>query len=391
MAAGKRAHRRTLTTAVVAALGALSLGFTTAPAQEAQQQASSGWIVVLHDGELSTATDSARTVRGHGARIETTYRTALNGYAVQATSTQAAKLAADPAVRAVVPDTQVRAHAVQDNAPWHLDRLDDGNGPSDGSYEYPDSAGEGVTAYVLDTGVRITHQEFGGRASYGYDAVGDGDQAPDDNGHGTHVAGIIAGEEYGVAKKAEVKAVRVLDGNGAGTVSDVIEGIDWVTANAQKPAVAVMSLGGSANQALDEAVRNSIASGVTYSVAAGGSAADAGNFSPARVEEALTVSSTGTDDNRAGFANYGSVVDLFAPGVDITAAWNTSDTALNTLSGTSSSAAIVAGLVAVELGETGDNAPAAVAEALKSYAAKDAVGSPGTGTPNLLAQVRPVG
>ena len=390
MAAEKRARGRgTATTAVLAALGVLSLGFTAGtPGGESAE--SSGYIVLLNGGSVSTAAHSAQAVESYGAEIETTYRTALNGYAVSATSAQAARLAADPAVRKVVADTRVEANAVQQDPPWYLDRLDDGAGPTDGKYEYPDSAGEGVTAYVLDTGVRITHEEFGGRASYGYDATEDGDQAPDENGHGTHVAGVIAGEKYGVAKKAEVKAVRVLDGNGSGTVSDVIEGIEWVTENAQKPAVAAMSLGGPANEALDEAVRNSIASGVTYSVAAGGSAADAGDFSPARVQEALTVSSSTPDDGRANFANYGPAVDLFAPGTDITAAWNTSDTALNTLSGTSSSAAIVAGLVAIELGEEGDSDPATVAQALRSYAVEGVIGEPGSGSPNLLAQVRPV-
>lgn len=390
MAAGKRARRRgTATTAVLAALGVLSLGFTTgAPGSEGT--GSSGYIVLLNDSSVSTAANTAQQVESYGAEIERTYRTAVNGYAVKATSAQAATLAADPTVRKVVADTEVEANAVQQDPPWHLDRLDDGDGIGDDTYEYPDSAGEGVTAYVLDTGVRITHEEFGGRAAYGYDATEGGDEAPDENGHGTHVAGIIAGEKYGVAKKADVVAVRVLDGNGSGTVSGVIDGIEWVTENAQKPAVAAMSLGGSANEALDEAVRRSIESGVTYSVAAGGSAADAGDFSPARVEEALTVSSTTIDDSRATFANYGSAVDLFAPGTDITAAWNTSDTALNTLSGTSSSAAIVAGLAAIELGEEGDSDPAAVATALRSYAVEGAVSDPGGGSPNLLAQVRPV-
>lgn len=389
MSARKRSHRRTTTTAALAALGVLSLGFTTAPT-DARSSHTSGYIVMLHDSSPSTAANSAQRVESYGATVHTTYRTVLNGYAVDATSRQAARLASDPTVAKVVPDTAVEAYAVQSDPSWHLDRLDDGDGPSDSAYEYPDSAGEGVTAYVLDTGVRITHQEFGGRAGYGYDAIDNDTEAPDDNGHGTHVAGIIAGAEHGVAKKAEVVAVRVLDAHGSGTVSDVIEGIDWVTENAAKPAVVAMSLGGGANQALDQAVRNSIASGLTYSVPAGGEAADAGNFSPARVAEALTVSSTDTQDGRASFANYGSVIDLFAPGVNITAAWNTSDSALATLSGTSTSAAIVAGLVAVELGEESDSTPAEVADALRSYAVEDQVGSPGNGSPNYLAQVRPV-
>lgn len=379
------ARKRTVTTAALAALATLTLGFS-APGDQSED----GYIVLLHDSSVSTAANSLQTVESYGAEVTITYRSALNGYAVQATSQQASALAGDASVRKVVPDGEVRALAVQEDPPWHLDRLDQPDQPMNDGYEYPDSAGEGVTAYVLDTGVRITHEEFGGRASYGINTTDDSDEAPDGNGHGTHLAGVIAGAEYGVAKKADVVAVKVLGDDGSGTISGVIAGIDWVTQNADGPSVANLSLGGDANEALDEAVQRSIDSGIPYSVAAGASASDASQFSPARVEEAVTVSSTDLDDSRASFSNYGSVVDTHAPGVDVTAAWNTSDTALETLSGTSVSAALVAGAIAVELGENPDSDPSQVDEALNSYAAKDVVGDPGSGTPNVLLQVRPV-
>jgi len=256
------------------------------------------------------------------------------------------------------------------------------------SFSYPDSAGAGVTAYVIDTGIRITHQDFGGRASYGYDFVDGDSTAQDGNGHGTHVAGTIVGTADGVAKKASVVAVRVLDDSGTGTASGVIAGIDWVTAHATRPAVANMSLGGGgADAEIDTAVRNSIASGITYTVAAGNDNADAAESSPGRVTQALTVGASTATDARAAYSDFGPVIDLFAPGSEITSDWATSDAATTTLSGTSMAAPHVAGTAALYLaGHTGAT-PAQVATALTAAASRGKLSNVGAGSPNLLVRV----
>ncbi|CAM5295815.1 hypothetical protein SHIRM173S_09639 [Streptomyces hirsutus] len=208
--------------------------------------------------------------------------------------------------------------ATQANPPsWGLDRIDQANLPLNSSYTYPDSAGQGVTAYIIDTGVHISHSDFGGRASHGYDAVDNDNVAQDGNGHGTHVAGTVAGTAYGVAKKADIVGVRVLNNAGSGTTAGVVAGIDWVARNAVKPAVANMSLGGGADSVLDAAVRNAINAGITFVVAAGNESTNASTKSPARVTEAITVGATTSTDARASYSNYGSVVDIFAPGSSI--------------------------------------------------------------------------
>lgn len=277
----------------------------------------------------------------------------------------------------------------QSSAPWGLDRVDQTSLPLSGTYTYPDTAGSGVTAYVIDTGVRITHSQISGRASYGYDAVDGDSTAQDGNGHGTHVATTIAGSTYGVAKKAKIVAVRVLDNSGSGTTAGVIAGIDWVTDNHSGPSVANMSLGGGASTSLDNAVASSIASGVTYAVAAGNNSASASSYSPARVGAAITVGATTSTDAKASYSNYGSVLDLFAPGSSITAGWNTSDTATNTISGTSMATPHVAGAAAVYLAGHTSATPAQVATALVNGATTGKVTSPGTGSPNRLLKIVP--
>ncbi|MFI6104463.1 S8 family peptidase [Streptomyces sp. NPDC051310] len=397
-----RTPRRRLATASAIAVAALALGTlsalpaTAAPAPEgviqyagAPNAVAGSYIVTLDEAAADAESKAGKAIAAkYGAKIEKTYTAALNGYAVELSEAQAKKLAADPAVDSVVQNRVFTISGTQPSPPsWGLDRIDQRALPLNQSYTYPEPAGDGVTAYIIDTGVRITHSDFGGRASYGYDAVDNDNTAQDGNGHGTHVAGTVAGNAYGVAKKARIVGVRVLNNSGSGTTAQVVAGIDWVTRNAVKPAVANMSLGGGADTALDNAVRNSIAAGVTYAIAAGNDGRDASSTSPARVTEALTVGSTTSSDARSSFSNYGSVVDIFAPGSSITSAWNTGDSATNTISGTSMAAPHVAGAAALYLANNRTATPSQVASALTSAATTGVVGNPGTGSPNRLLYV----
>ncbi|MEV7531546.1 S8 family peptidase [Streptomyces hydrogenans] len=405
MALPNRTARRILI-ASAATVAALATGLAVAPAQAAPAPAEGvvvaagspdavdgSYLVTLKPG-AGFAAGSAKgrgLIAGYGGKVGKTFGAALNGYAVTLDAAAARRLAADPAVATVEQNQIVRADATQTNAPWGLDRIDQASLPLSGTFTYPDSAGAGVTAYVIDTGVRISHGELAGRAVNGYDAVEGDTVAQDGNGHGTHVATTIAGSTYGVAKAAKVVAVRVLDANGSGTTAGVVAGIDWVTSHhtAGAPAVANLSLGGGASTTLDNAVKRSIADGVTYAVAAGNSGVNARNSSPARVTEALTVGATGNTDAKAGWSNYGAVLDLFAPGVSITAGWHTSDTATNTISGTSMAAPHVAGAAAVYLAGHTSATPAQVATALVNGATPDKVTTPGTGSPNRLLRLVP--
>ncbi|SCE24972.1 S8 family peptidase [Streptomyces sp. OspMP-M43] len=349
------------------------------------------YIVTLKEtaGLRASAAQGKKLIAGYGGRIERTYTSALNGYAAELSSTGAKRLAADPAVASVEQNQKVHATATQTNAPWGLDRIDQPNLPLNGTFTYPDSAGANTTVYVLDTGVRITHQDIAGRASNGYDFVDNDSVAQDGNGHGTHVATTAAGTVYGVAKKAKIVAVRVLNNSGSGTTAGVIAGVDWITANHVASSVANVSLGGGPSTALDNAVRQSIASGVTYSIAAGNSNAPASGFSPARVETALTVGATTRTDARATYSNHGPLVDLFAPGSDITAGWATSDTATYTGNGTSFAAPHVAGAAAVYLTNHPGSSPAAVGTALVNGATSNVLTGVGTGSPNKLLRLIP--
>ncbi|WP_200303628.1 S8 family peptidase [Streptomyces adelaidensis] len=393
----KKIRVAAVTTVATAALlgGLTALPAHAAPAEGRVLAADSptaikgSYIVTLKKGAGLKAASSAGKdlVEEYGGTVRKTFKSALNGYSADLSATEAKRLAADPSVASVEQNQVFTSTATQTSAPWGLDRSDQASLPLSGTYTYPDSAGSGVTAYVIDTGVRITHSQISGRATNGYDAVDGDNVAQDGNGHGTHVATTIAGSTYGIAKSAKIVAVRVLNNAGSGTTAGVVAGIDWVTANHSGPSVANMSLGGGASTALDTAVANSIASGVTYAVAAGNSSANASSYSPARVASAITVGATTSTDARASYSNYGSVLDIFAPGSSITAGWYTSDTATNTISGTSMATPHVAGAAAVYLAGHTSATPAQVATALTGGAVTGKVTSPGTGSPNRLLQI----
>ncbi|MGW0122098.1 S8 family peptidase [Streptomyces sp. NPDC003327] len=406
MALPKNSTARLVVTASAATAAALLGTFAALPAQAAPAPAEGtvlaagaadavpgSYIVTLKQdaGFKAGSAQGRKLIAGYGGTVGKTFGSALNGYTATLDATQARRLAADPAVASVEQNRIVRADATQTNAPWGLDRIDQASLPLSGTYTYPDSAGSGVTAYVIDTGVRVSHAQLAGRAVNGYDAVEGDSVAQDGNGHGTHVATTIAGSTYGVAKSAKIVAVRVLDNNGSGTTAGVIAGIDWVTSHhtAGTPAVANLSLGGGASTTLDNAVKRSIADGVTYAVAAGNSGVNASSSSPARVAEAITVGATNSSDAKASWSNYGSVLDIFAPGVSITAGWHTNDTATNTISGTSMATPHVAGAAAVYLAGHPSATPAQVATALVNGSTPNKVTSPGSGSPNRLLRLVP--
>lgn len=346
------------------------------------------YIVQFRDGVDPRAEAAAAKARGVGVGRVLTH--VFPGMITQLNDAQRTALARNPRVVVIEEDQVVTADTTQTEATWGLDRIDQRKLPLSGSYSY-DSSGVGVQAYVIDTGVRADHEEFGGRVAGGYDFVDDDTDASDCNGHGTHVAGTIGGATYGVAKEVTIVPVRVLDCAGSGTTSGVIAGLDWVKEVHVNGELAVgnMSLGGHKSKTLDTAVKSVIADGVTMAVAAGNSNQLACNFSPAGVPEALTVAASTSTDARASYSNYGSCVDLFAPGSSITSAWYTSTTATNTISGTSMATPHVAGVATRILEKNPGMTPAEVAATIKGTATKKVVESAGRGTPNRLLYIDP--
>ncbi|WP_406220518.1 S8 family serine peptidase [Streptomyces decoyicus] len=398
--AHKRSSKKRLVTAISAAVAATGIAAVTAvtagasPAAEGKiygaeaKGAVNGSYIVMLKKSVRTA-ESGDLASKYGGKVKRSFSSAIDGFSATGLSAEEARqLAADPSVDKVVQNKKFHINEAQDNPPsWGLDRIDQADTKGDKKYNYPDAAGEGVTAYVIDTGIHISHKDFGGRASYGFNAIDKSDKAEDDNGHGTHVAGTIGGTKHGVAKKAKVVAVKVLDGEGSGTTEQVVAGLDWVTKNHKGPSVANMSLGGGVDEALDTAVKKAIDSGVTFGVAAGNESSDAGQSSPARVKEAITVASSTKDDEQSDFSNFGTAVDLYAPGSDITSDWNSGDDATKTISGTSMATPHVVGAAAVYLAGHKDAKPADVEKALTAGATADKISNPSEGTPNKLLKV----
>ena len=327
-----------------------------------------------------------------GGRIDREYSSVFSGFAIYLPVAAAEALARNPKVQSIERDSEVTMFGFQSPAPsWGLDRIDQRSLPLSGSFLYSESGkGEGVRAYIVDTGVLSTHAEFTGRIVSGYSAIGAINETEDCNGHGTHVAGTVAGTTYGVAKNATIVPVRVLDCAGSGTISGVIAGLDFVARDhTSGPAVVNMSLGGGVSSTLDTAVVAVINDGVSVVVAAGNSKRDACRFSPARVPAAVTVGATTSTDSRASYSNIGKCLDLFAPGSAIKSAWYNSTTAINTISGTSMASPHVAGVAAVLLSRTPSLTPAQISGLITSTATPGKVTSAGKGSPNLLLYSAP--
>jgi subtilisin family serine protease len=319
--------------------------------------------------------------RRQGGRVGQTWSVSLSGFELKGNLRTARKIAADPRVKYVEQNHVVRTAATQDNPPsFGLDRIDQRELPVDDTFTTA-ATGNGVQAWIIDSGIRVTHQDFGGRAKFVFNAIDDIDT--DCNGHGTHVAGTVGGKAFGVAKNVKLFAVKVVDCDGAGDAASIITGVNFVTQNAKKPAVANVSLGGPADPAIDAAIDGSIKAGITYAIAAGNENQNACNDSPARVPGAVTVGAVDQDDQRADFSNFGKCVDIFGPGVDITSDFANANNATQVLSGTSMSTPHVTGAAALVLSQNRNLTPAQVRNQLVGNATNGVVADP-KGSPNKM-------
>ena len=389
-------HKHSTLSAAIAAsilLAAVSTSAWSAELRTSRKPIQNQYIVVLNPEAASLAGERSSAARvstvaqtiatSHRAKLVRTYQSALRGFVVRADDAALAKLLADPRVAYVEEDGIAQMNPIQGGATWGIDRIDQRTLPLNSSYTY-DVAGAGVHAYIIDSGINTAHSEFTGRVGNGFTAIGDGNGSNDCNGHGTHVAGTVAGTTWGVAKSAIVYPVRVFGCSGGSPWSTIIAGIDWVAGNRQLPAVANMSLGGGGNTSVDAAVENLINSGVTVVVAAGNDAGDACTKSPARVRRALTVGSIDISGSRSSFSNYGTCVDLFAPGDSITSAWHTDNTATAVLNGTSMASPHVAGTVALFLQTNPGAGTGEVVSTVVGKSTVGVVGNAGPGSPNHL-------
>jgi len=350
------------------------------------------YIVILNKDAGSSNDFAQNIAKQHGGKVLQTYDTVLKGFAVylpEAAGTAFVEaMKKNPNVLSVENDTIMKIDATtQSNPDWGLDRIDQKTLPLNSAYSYLQT-GSGTTAYIVDTGILSTHQQFSGRVLSGYTAISDGNGTTDCNGHGTHVAGTVGGSTYGVAKNVSLVPIRILGCDGSGASSNVIAGLDWILKNGKKPAVVNMSLGGDASTSLDSAVENLFNNGYVMVVAAGNSNTDACSSSPARVSKAITVAATDNSDTRASYSNYGSCVDIFAPGSQINSSWIGSNTATKVLNGTSMATPHVAGVVAEMLQSTPTATPQTISTNLLNQASTNVVKSP-SGSPNRLLYKSP--